>query len=252
MFAVDGWKLPNVVPQKAERKRKEPGDVKATATVKKQKPNAAQSKLTQEPASKKLVKDKSKYTPYGKDKGTSGSNVIPVNKVRKPRPKSPTPEPAPSVKVSTKEQKRPGKKPLARPPRSERDKTPEKLVSADPPPTFTGLSSRNLTPLQQKMAAKLSGARFRWINERLYTTTGSEALSLIASKPDMFEAYHAGFRAQVKDWPSNPIDVYHARLEQLLRESHAGGPRVVADLGCGEAMLAENMLRRDPLGKKVQ
>lgn len=100
------------------------------------------------------------------------------------------------------------------------------------------------------MAAKLSGARFRWINEKLYTTTGSEALKLIADKPDMFDAYHAGFRSQVRDWPLNPIDIYHARLADFSASCVA--PVVVADLGCGEAMLAQRVLQVDAQSARVK
>lgn len=281
MFAVDGWSLPNVVPQKAERKRKEaPGGEKPVPNSnKKQKPDSIRSKAPT-PSEKKTPKDKSKYTPYGKDKkGSSGSNVVPVAKERRPRPKSPSPvAPPASTKQSShssysangKDDKKPRpkeRKPLARPPRSERDATPPKLHADVPPPSFSGLaSSRHLTPLQLKMAAKLSGARFRWINEHLYTTTGADALALITEKPEMFEAYHAGFREQVRDWPANPIDTYKARLESMVaagledsttenrplgvtarEKQRSPPPRVVmVDLGCGEAAMATHLDTLDP------
>lgn len=258
MFAVDGWSLPNVVAQKSEKKRKADPDASAAKVTKKPKSNVNRSKDAG-PASttKKVTKDKSKYLPYSKDKGNSGANIVPVAKERKPRPKSPSPAPpAPETgKKSFDQNKRPAKKPLARPPRSEREKTPPKLVAEEPPPMFTGLSNnKNLTPLQQKMAAKLSGARFRWINERLYTTTGADALKLISDKPDMFEEYHAGFRSQVKDWPSNPIDIYKGRLENLLADEKTprGQKKVVADLGCGEAMIAQRILELDPNSRKIE
>ncbi|ORY82634.1 methyltransferase-domain-containing protein [Protomyces lactucae-debilis] len=163
--------------------------------------------------------------------------------------RTPTPEPEPVVKKRTKTE-RPEKKPLARPPRSERDATPPKLVAAQPPPDLHGLGEgKHLTAMQRKMASKLSGARFRWINEKLYTSTGADALALISEQPDMFEAYHAGFREQVKDWPSNPVDVYKGRLEALLNE---GKRHVVADLGCGEAKISERIRQLDPKGKVVQ
>lgn len=34
-----------------------------------------------------------------------------------------------------------------------------------------------LSPLQEQMRQKLDGAQFRWINEQLYTTTGSKLFS---------------------------------------------------------------------------
>lgn len=38
-------------------------------------------------------------------------------------------------------------------------------------------TKKQLTPLQQKMMAKLTGSRFRWINEQLYTISSDEALN---------------------------------------------------------------------------
>ena len=48
--------------------------------------------------------------------------------------------------------------------------------------------------------------------------------------------YHAGFRAQVAGWPSNPLDA-------IIREIRRTCPRgcVVADFGCGEARLAAEL-----------
>lgn len=41
--------------------------------------------------------------------------------------------------------------------------------------------------MQEKMAKKLQGARFRWLNEQLYTTTGKEAYTLLQSDPGIFK-----------------------------------------------------------------
>ncbi|KAJ2162342.1 25S rRNA (adenine645-N1)-methyltransferase [Coemansia sp. RSA 552] len=88
-----------------------------------------------------------------------------------------------------------------------------------------------LSTLQQKMQQKLKGARFRWINEAMYTTTGDQTYEMVQKDPTIFEEYHEGFAAQVRKWPVNPVDVFIKRLEH--RE-----PLVVADMGCGEAALA--------------
>jgi ribosomal RNA-processing protein 8 len=45
-----------------------------------------------------------------------------------------------------------------------------------------------LTPLQQKMRAKLTGSQFRQINEKLYTTPSTAALSLFTSQPALFHS----------------------------------------------------------------
>lgn len=108
-------------------------------------------------------------------------------------------------------------------------------------------TERKLTPLQQKMMAKLSGSRFRWINEQLYTTTSENALKLVKEQPALFDEYHEGFRSQVQLWPENPVDVF---VEQFKARSNkpvnapGGLPGlpdksiVIADMGCGEAQLA--------------
>ncbi|OAD70216.1 hypothetical protein PHYBLDRAFT_155988 [Phycomyces blakesleeanus NRRL 1555(-)] len=81
------------------------------------------------------------------------------------------------------------------------------------------------------MKEKLSGARFRWLNEKLYTTKGDEAYGLFQEKPELFDEYHEGFRHQVESWPVNPVDV----IIDQLRGLPAG--TVVADLGCGDAKI---------------
>lgn len=105
-----------------------------------------------------------------------------------------------------------------------------------------------LTPLQQKMMAKLSGSRFRWINEQLYTISSEAALSLIKQQPSLFDEYHQGFRSQVQSWPENPVNVFvdQVKTRGSTRQVNAPGGLpglpdkrvVIADMGCGEAQFA--------------
>lgn len=67
---------------------------------------------------------------------------------------------------------------------------------------------KGLTPLQKSMRAKLTSARFRHLNESLYTKPSVESLSLFSENPEMFEDYHRGFAQQVEVWPENPVDGY--------------------------------------------
>lgn len=106
---------------------------------------------------------------------------------------------------------------------------------------------KNLTPLQKKMMAKLSGSRFRWINEQLYTTTSENALELVKEQPSLFDEYHSGFRSQVQQWPENPVDVLVSQIKARSEKpvnAPGGLPGlaskqvVIADMGCGEAQLA--------------
>lgn len=115
-------------------------------------------------------------------------------------------------------------------------------------PTLNLNMNKKLTPLQQKMMAKLAGSRFRWINEQLYTISSDDALSLIKNQPELFDEYHDGFRSQVTTWPENPVDVFTNQIiDRTKRPINAPGglpglPNskkiVIADMGCGEAQLA--------------
>ena len=44
----------------------------------------------------------------------------------------------------------------------------------------------------EKMRARLTGGRFRWLNEQLYTTQGHTAQKLMQQHPEYFEEYHEG------------------------------------------------------------
>jgi len=129
-----------------------------------------------------------------------------------------------------------------------------------------------LTPLQQKMRQKLSSARFRHINEILYTTPSGSSLNLFHEQPEMYQEYHMGFRRQVELWPENPVDVFIKQIQERGKvkferghnkkwNSSAGGnplplPRdkeegwcTVADLGCGDAKIAATINHQKPRGK---
>ena len=92
-----------------------------------------------------------------------------------------------------------------------------------------------LSLLQQKFSKKLDGARFRVINEKLYTSRGDEAFQLFQSDPEQFHIYHKGFREQSSAWPYNPLDGIIA----WIRSEHKLA--VVADMGCGDARLASSV-----------
>ncbi|KAJ3326269.1 25S rRNA (adenine645-N1)-methyltransferase [Boothiomyces sp. JEL0866] len=93
---------------------------------------------------------------------------------------------------------------------------------------------KKLTSLQEKYQKKLTGSKFRWLNETLYTTTSKNAVELFQKQPELFDIYHEGFSSQVEDWPTNPVDIYIDYLKQKK-------DIVVADMGCGEAKLAREL-----------
>lgn len=121
-----------------------------------------------------------------------------------------------------------------------------------------------LTPLQAAMREKLVSARFRHLNETLYTRPSAEAFELFEESPEMFQEYHEGFRRQVNVWPENPVDGYIADITSRGRQrqpprdkgkpsrdnAQSSGPApllrtngtcIIADLGCGDAKLAESL-----------
>ena len=83
------------------------------------------------------------------------------------------------------------------------------------------LQSTKLTPLQQRMAAKLTSARFRHLNQTLYTTPSDQAMRLFTDSPQNYTSYHAGFRAQVAVWPQNPVDGF---IEDIKARSRVSVP----------------------------
>ncbi|KAI4100838.1 MAG: hypothetical protein LQ339_005341 [Xanthoria mediterranea] len=93
-------------------------------------------------------------------------------------------------------------------------------ASLPPPPPLP--SNAKLTPLQTAMRAKLISARFRHLNQTLYTTPSTHASTLFSSNPEAFASYHAGFRSQVASWPSNPVEIF---IEEIKSRGASGGPR---------------------------
>jgi ribosomal RNA-processing protein 8 len=136
----------------------------------------------------------------------------------------------------------------------------ESTAPADPPAPSAPAPSK-LTPLQASMRQKLISARFRHLNETLYTRPSDEAFGLFQESPEMFEEYHEGFRQQVKVWPENPVESFlkDIRVRAKNRTPHreergappsqlikaplprTAGTCTIADLGCGDAQLSKSL-----------
>lgn len=93
--------------------------------------------------------------------------------------------------------------------------------------------------LRARMTQRLDGARFRYLNEQLYSGPSSAAQRLFQEDPEAFLLYHRGFQRQVKKWPLHPVD----RIAKDLRQKPAS--LVVADFGCGDCRLASSV--RNPV-----
>lgn len=86
----------------------------------------------------------------------------------------------------------------------------------------------------EDMKARLSGGRFRWLNEQLYTHQGSDALDMMQKDPSLFEVYHEGYREQVTKWPENPLD----RIINWIKKNKSKYEEI-GDFGCGDARISE-------------
>ncbi|XP_070605505.1 ribosomal RNA-processing protein 8 [Erythrolamprus reginae] len=92
--------------------------------------------------------------------------------------------------------------------------------------------------LRQRLESRLDAARFRYINQLLYTRSSREAARLFREDPEAAAVYHRGFALQAARWPERPVE----RLAQHLRRRPAS--LVVADFGCGDCTLARSLPNR--------
>ena len=79
-------------------------------------------------------------------------------------------------------------------------------------------------------------AKFRFLNESLYTTASSDAKSMFAKEPELFTDYHEGYRQQVEKWPKNPLDMFIDELSKSKYKNYT-----IADFGCGEGRLETDL-----------
>ncbi|XP_050985030.1 ribosomal RNA-processing protein 8 [Labeo rohita] len=91
------------------------------------------------------------------------------------------------------------------------------------------------TALRTKMEKRLEAARFRYINELLYTSTSGEAKRMFQQDPEAIAIYHKGYTTQVQHWPKNPVD----SIISYIRKKPAS--LVVADFGCGDCKIARSV-----------
>ncbi|KAG9348499.1 hypothetical protein JZ751_002235 [Albula glossodonta] len=89
--------------------------------------------------------------------------------------------------------------------------------------------------LRSKMEQRLESARFRYINEQLYTSTSWEARRMFLQDPQACGIYHRGYTAQVQRWPANPVDAIISFIK------HKPASLVVADFGCGDCKIARGV-----------
>ncbi|KAM4589382.1 uncharacterized protein rrp8 isoform 1-T2 [Fundulus diaphanus] len=89
--------------------------------------------------------------------------------------------------------------------------------------------------LRSRMEQRLEAARFRYINELLYSTSSGEARRMFQQDPQAFWVYHKGYTAQVQRWPANPVDAIISYIQKKPPTL------VVADFGCGDCKIASSV-----------
>ncbi|KAG8531693.1 uncharacterized protein KY384_003325 [Bacidia gigantensis] len=247
--------------QKKQKRKRNKKEAKVDGELKESQPSIAASSATAEAPSAD---------------GNSRKKQINGNK-EPPRTHNPTQQSNPS-KNPTPDPKTKNQKPDKRhnphsqphlPPSSslpQNSPTTSSIPAPVPPP------QAKLTPLQQKMHQKLLSARFRHLNQTLYTTPSIAAATLFSSDPTAYSTYHSGFRAQVASWPSNPLEGFveefrvrnslqsgrdrkgrkkggesgekkgkDMSLGQALPRDHKSNLCRVIDLGCGDAQLSSSL-----------
>uniref|UniRef100_A0A8C6XAY9 Ribosomal RNA-processing protein 8 n=1 Tax=Naja naja TaxID=35670 RepID=A0A8C6XAY9_NAJNA len=97
---------------------------------------------------------------------------------------------------------------------------------------------RQTPSLRQRLESRLEAARFRYINQLLYTRSSQEAAQLFQEDPEALGVYHRGFALQAARWPQRPVE----RFVHYLHRRPAS--LVVADFGCGDCTLARSLPNR--------
>ncbi|KAG7243098.1 hypothetical protein INR49_016473 [Caranx melampygus] len=118
--------------------------------------------------------------------------------------------------------------------KTERQESPAEQRDEQPVPTEEVKLDRSAS-LRSRMEQRLESARFRYINEVLYSTSSGEAKRMFNQDPQAFWIYHKGYTAQVQRWPANPVDTIISYIQQK------SSSLVVADFGCGDCKIAHSV-----------
>ncbi|KAJ7995609.1 hypothetical protein DPEC_G00246360 [Dallia pectoralis] len=117
----------------------------------------------------------------------------------------------------------------------EQQSTTHTIEQRNTPLTLEQSPTDRSAALRSRMELRLESARFRYINEVLYTTSSGDAKRMFRQDPQAFGVYHKGFTAQVKRWPVNPVDAIISYICQKPASL------VVADFGCGDCKIAHSV-----------
>ena len=110
----------------------------------------------------------------------------------------------------------------------------KKTTTVSKKPETQKKKTKDKTSPLETLKKKLHGSQFRQLNEDLYKSSGSANFERFSRDPTLMDAYHRGFREQTTKWPENPLDAIIAGLAK-------GKRKIIADMGCGDARLAESL-----------
>lgn len=215
MFAVDGWSLGSVERQNKTKRHQRPSGLDDAVVDGLDGASKANRRAKRRGSSQKQNSRLDPRESYLED----GLSKLKQSSLQKPSlNRSPVKRQKPNMKQNVKQNV---------------EKWPDENQIEEPDKAIVHGNS-DLSTLQQKMKAKLAGARFRWINEELYTKPSNLAVKLFQAQPDTFDDYHCGFRQQVTSWPLNPVDTF---INKLAESYNSRKGLTVADLGCGDAAI---------------
>jgi len=102
------------------------------------------------------------------------------------------------------------------------------------------ISEESKSSICDKLFSHMITSRFRYLNEKLYTTTSTEAQKLFQQDPQSFHAYHQGYSSSMTRWPDQPLDEIISYIRK--RSSNL----IIVDMGCGDARLSRTLKSTHP------
>ena len=76
-------------------------------------------------------------------------------------------------------------------------------------------SGSSSTPSKAKR--QLESSRFRYLNEQLYSQSGSQSLKMFRGDREAFRVYHGGYMEQAAKWPADPLHIIVTAIMKRYR-----------------------------------
>lgn len=215
MFAVEGWDLGKIVTHTALKKKLKRKRNEKEETCKAE---ALENRVRENPFSIGYsIQQSTKPIPQKKQKKSNKIINMELKKDTDEGEKIPDFPAKPAISMRQAARDRAAKKAARKLLHTDAnaENTPECNISLQVPKTeeSANLSVQPiLTPLQQKMRAKLAGSQFRHINEKLYTTHSSKALNLFTEQPSLFhDVSHFNYYAKYSITKDSDIKFNHGQ-----------------------------------------